>query len=228
MLASPSDKRRQPRFVVEGVHGKMTFASQVEVLNMSLSGAALKVDRRLNIGSEYLLKLEVQNKTISVKGVVVWSALDEMRKGPRGDNVPVYSAGMKFTDVLTRRLVELLEFIDENKLIGEKRLGGLRFRIHASGKALLDVPHPYEVKVISMRGMLIESERRMEIEQCCPMELSLEEPTSVAFTGRVAFCAEIAEEGRTVYQMGIEFVELLPNHRERLDAFIRLLSASSA
>lgn len=224
MQGSSSDKRRQPRFVVEGVNGKMTFASQVEILNMSLSGAALKVDRRLNIGTEYLLKLEVQNKTISVKGVVVWSALDEMRKGPHGDNMPVYSAGMRFTDVLTRRLVELLEFIDENKLIGEKRLGGLRFRVHASGKALLDVPQPYEVKVISLRGMLIESERRLQLEQCCPMELSLDEPTSFAFTGRVAFCAEIAEEGRTIYQMGIEFVELPTTDRARLDAFIRLLA----
>ena len=225
MQGSSSDKRRQPRFIVEGVHGKLTFASQVEILNMSLSGAALKVDRRLNIGTEYLLKLEVQDKTISVKGVVVWSALDEMRKGPHGDNTPVYSAGMRFTDVLTRRLVELLEFIDENKLIGEKRLGGLRFRIHASGKALLDVPQPYEVKVISLRGMLIESERRLELEQCCPMELSLEESASFAFTGRVAFCAEIAEEGRSVYQMGIEFVELPAADRARLDAFVRLLAA---
>ena len=32
MQGSSSDKRRQPRFVVEGVQGKLTFASQVEIL----------------------------------------------------------------------------------------------------------------------------------------------------------------------------------------------------
>src|SRR3974390_3774781 len=104
-----SDKRRQPRFLVEGLHGRMTFASQVEILNMSLSGVAIKVDRRLNIGAEYSPKLEVQERTVSVKGVIVWSVLSEMRKGPDGEDRVVYSAGMRFSDVMTPRHGELLE-----------------------------------------------------------------------------------------------------------------------
>ncbi len=218
------EHRRQPRFVVEGLHGRMTFASEVEIVNMSLSGVALKLGRRLNIGSEYMLKLEVNVKTLSVKGVIVWSALDAHKTGAQGEDVLVYSAGMKFTDMLTQRLSELVAFIDENKLIEEKRLGGLRFHIDAPGKALLDVPRPYHVKVISVRGMLIEADYRLDLEQHCPMEMTMQEgEPPLAFLGRVAFCgAPAASTG--LLQLGIEFLELPGADRNRLEAFIQSLA----
>jgi hypothetical protein len=221
---APSNKRRQPRFVVEGLHGKMTFAAEVEILNMSLSGCAMKLDHRLNIGAEYALKLEVQNKTMQVKGLVVWAALDERKKGPRGEDVLVYSAGMKFSDVLTQRLMELLAFIDENKLIEEKRLGGLRFYIDAPGKALLDVPRPYRVKVISLRGMLMEAGYELALESRCPMEMSMPDGPAIRFVGRVADCNRIAESGEATHQIGIEFVEMTPADLKRLDAFVNRLA----
>lgn len=221
---SDKDHRRQPRFVVEGLHGRMTFASEVEIVNMSLSGVALKLGRRLNIGSEYTLKLEVNDKTLSVKGVIVWSAIDERKSGALGEDVLVYSAGMKFTDVLTQRLMELVAFIDANKLIEEKRLGGLRFYIDAPGKALLDVPRPYHVKVISIRGMLIEADYRLEPEQRCPMEMTMQEgEPPLAFQGRVAFCGEPKVE-TGAHQLGIEFLDLSSADRNRLDAFIQSLA----
>jgi hypothetical protein len=201
----------------------MTFASEVEIVNMSLSGVALKLDRRLNIGSEYTLKLEVNERTLAVKGVIVWSALDDRRRNAKGEDVLVYSAGMKFTDVLTQRLIELVTFIDQNKLIEEKRLGGLRFYIDAPGKALLDVPRPYHVKVISIRGMLIEADYSLELEARCPMEMTMREgEPPLQFTGRVAFCGPAAGDGR--FQLGIEFLELTNADRQRLDAFIQFLA----
>lgn len=215
------EHRRQPRFTVEGVHGKMTFASKVDVLNMSLSGVALKVDRRLNIGAEYALKLDLPDRSLSVKGVVVWSALDEMKKNSRGEMVPVYSAGMRFTDVLTPRVTELLTFIDTNKGLPDKRLGGIRFRIEATGKALLDVPHLYQVKIISMSGMLIEAEQPLELERCCPMEVSLDSGNPILFEGRVAYVAEAGDSQQSLWHMGIEFGGISAADRRRLDAFIR-------
>ena len=75
------DKRREPRFVVEGLQGHMTFASEVEILNMSLSGVALRTDRRLVIGNEYQLRLEADGgHGLNLKGVVVWCALEARRK----------------------------------------------------------------------------------------------------------------------------------------------------
>jgi len=82
------NKRRHPRLVVEGVHGKMVFASQVEILNLSLGGVALTADRRLNIGGEYTLKLALAGETLDIKGIVVWSALSGLRKSGEGEGVP--------------------------------------------------------------------------------------------------------------------------------------------
>jgi len=220
------DNRRQPRFTVEGLHGHLTFASEVEILNMSLSGVALKLDRRLNIGADYTLKLEANDTTVAVRGVIVWAALDEVRKDATGQDAAVYSAGMRFTDVVTPRLAHLLEFIDRHKLIPDKRLGGVRFSINASGKALLDVPQPYRVKVISLRGMLIEADRPLEKEARCPMEINLDSGQPLVFEGRVAYREQVAQgSGPVFWHLGIEFLDMPPSDRARLDAFIGSLAA---
>lgn len=224
MTPEDRNKRRQPRFVVEGVHGRMVFASQVEVLNMSVSGVALTADRRLNIGTEYTLKLEVGDHELTVKGVVVWSTLSEIKKNAKGEEAPVYSAGMRFTDVLSQRLMELLTFIDSHKRIPENRLGGMRFHIDAPGRAQLAYPTAYRVKVISRSGMLIETDGILELESRYPMDVSLDDGDPIRFTGRVAFATEVEEDGRSLWDVGIEFLELDAGAAARLDGFIRSLS----
>ena len=56
------------------------------------------------------------------------------------------------------------------------------------------------------------------------MEMVLDEGEPIHFIGRIAFCAQVEEEGRTVWHMGIEFLEMQPADRERLDAFIKVLA----
>jgi hypothetical protein len=218
------NRRRSPRFVVEGVHGKLTFASQVDILNMSLGGVALLVDRRLNIGREYTLKLEVQDRAVAVQAVVVWSVLTEIRRSPTGEDIPVYSAGMKFLDVLTPRVLELVQFIDAHKIVEEHRLGGVRFHIDAPGKALLDVPHAYRVRVISSTGMLMESEHVLELDRVYPMEVALDPESPMRFSGRIASRQEKAGPGPVVYETGVEFMDITPDDRARLGRFIEALS----
>ena len=93
------EQRRAPRFVVEGIQGTMTSASQVEILNMSISGAAIRLDRNLRVGGEYSLRLELNDTVLAVKGLVVWSVLSEIQKGREDETKPFYSAGMKFKDI---------------------------------------------------------------------------------------------------------------------------------
>jgi hypothetical protein len=161
---------------------------------------------------------------VPVRGVVVWEALDGTRSR-FGEDVPVYTAGMRFTDVITPRVAQLLEFIDRTKLIPDKRLGGVRFALEATGKALLDTPQPYRVKVISLRGMMVESDRPLEVESRCPMEVSQGGGAPLHFTGRVAFCGPATDGGRDVYHLGIEFLEMAPADRERLDALVKSLGS---
>jgi Tfp pilus assembly protein PilZ len=218
------DKRRAPRFVVEGIHGTMTSASQVEILNMSISGAAIRVDRNLRVGGEYALRLEMSDTALVVKGVVVWSVLSEIQKGREDETKPFYSAGMKFKDLLSPRLMSLLEFIDEHKIVQENRLGGLRFHIDAPGKALLDVPTTYRVRVISMSGLLMETEQPLELRQTYPMEVALDNGEALKFSGRVAYCSAPTAAGATVYEIGVAFAEMAGGDRVRLASFVESLS----
>jgi len=223
------EQRRAPRFVVEGIHGTMTSASQVEILNMSISGAAIRLDRNLRVGGEYSLRLELNDTVLAVKGVVVWSVLSEIQKGREDETKPFYSAGMKFKDILSQRLMELLDFIDQHKIVQENRLGGLRFHIDAPGKALLDVPQGYRVRVISLSGLLMETEQPLEVRQTYPMEVTLETGEALRFTGRIAYCSDpspASDSAPKRYQVGVAFAEMTAADRARLSKFIESLSRS--
>ena len=219
------EHRLHARFTVEGVHGKMTLASHVDILNMSISGVAVKVDRALRVGGEYALNLQLQNKQITVHALVVWCVLGEIRKAGGGEALPVYSAGMKFTDVLSPKLMELITFIDRHKIVEEHRLGGLRVHIDAPGKALLDVPHAYRVKVISLSGMLIEMEEGLELDQVCPMEFSLKEGGEpIRFRGRIVYCVEAVDQDTRLHEIGVAFEDIDLEEKRRLAEFIERIS----
>lgn len=218
------NKRRHARFLVEGVQGRMVFASQVEILNLSLGGVAIKADRRLNIGGDYTLKLELAGEAVDIKGVVVWSVMSGVHKAGGADTVPEYSAGLRFKDVFTERVLKLMAFIDRHKVFEEHRVGGLRFRIDAPGKALLDTPEEYRVRLISRSGMLIETAHDLELERVYPMEISPGELPPIRFAGRVASVLAVSTGSPTRYEFGIEFLSLQPEDDDRLQAFIEALA----
>lgn len=218
------NKRHHPRFIVEGVQGRMVFASQVEVLNLSLGGVAIKADRRLNIGGEYTLKLELVGESVDIRGVVVWSVVSGMHKDGDSDTVPEYSAGLRFKDIFTERLLRLMAFIDRHKVFEEHRVGGLRFRIDAPGKALLDSPEEYRVRLISRSGMLIETQHALELDRVYPMEISPPGTEAIHFEGRVASAVEVGTESPALCEYGIEFVALPSDDDARLQAFIEALA----
>jgi hypothetical protein len=176
------------------------------------------------VGGEYSLRLELNDTVLAVKGVVVWSVLSEIQKGREDETKPFYSAGMKFKDVLSQRLMELLEFIDQHKIVQENRLGGLRFHIDAPGKALLDVPQSYRVRVISLSGLLMETDQALELRHDYPMDVTLESGDLLRFTGRVAYCGAPSEGAPKPYEIGVAFAEMTPADRARLARFIETLS----
>jgi PilZ domain len=218
------ERRRYPRFTVENIHGRLIAESEVDILNMSISGAAIKVERRLAMGAHYNLKLDRDGAVIGVETEVVWSVLTEFRKGDEGEEVPVYSAGLKFLDVLTPRIAELLSFIDEHKIIDEKRLGGLRMHIDAPGKASLDYPEGYQVLVLSRTGMLIETHHVVTVDGICAMEITLPGGgESLRFSGRVVTVKEGSDEQRPRREIGIEFVDMPEADGARLAKYLEKL-----
>jgi len=234
MKSEEQDNRRFRRFTVDvmEINSKLILANEVEILDVSLGGVSVRADRRLNIGNEYTLKMEDRAKSISLKGTVVWSILSDVRKGPGGEMIPIYTAGMKFMDMSDERAAALTDFIEGHKEgyfqqnemyeLGDLRLN-IRFNINAPERAVLDCPESYKVKKLSLSGMLIESSKELEVEGRFPMEVSFPDETLVTFNGRVASCLVTKDAEDKNFDVGIEFTEMSKKDAKRLKEFIGML-----
>lgn len=226
-MSGKERRRRHPRFTVEDIRGHLVLAAKVEVLNLSLGGVAIRADRRLNIGSEYTLKLEMGDRFIAMQGIVVWSVLSGLRRAG-GEDAPQYSAGLKFTGVIDEKVQGLIEFIDEHRIVEEHRLAGLRFQVEAPGKAVLDSLESYRVRLISLSGMLIEADRGLDVDRVYAMYFQPSGGSRVAFAGRVASCAqEGAGGGPRCYRIGVAFVDMSGPDRQRLQSLVDSLTQGS-
>lgn len=228
------EKRRYKRFVVEilEINTRLTFARNVKIINISIGGVSLRADKQLNIGSEYTLRIDGKGKTLSLKGVVVWCQLSESLKDPSGNVIPLYRAGIKFTDAGKEKSNEIAGFIkahmkDISKQVDVADMKGtrvhLRFLIEDPDSAILDVREQCRAKKIGLGGMLIESDHPIESESKYPMEIVIAEDRSIRFTGRVASCVPVKKGDRVRYDIGIEFLDLSERNRGLLHEFIRLL-----
>ncbi len=214
------------------INGRMVFADNVTILDISAGGVSLKADRRLNIGNKYTLKLEDEENVLTVTGTIVWSVLSETREVPGGDIVPVYTAGMKFTDVSGEKSSEIINFIETNKqkvyesvdLSGRSGLRhNVRVHINDPEKSSLNFSESYRAKILSLSGMLIESDHPLNIESILPMEITLPEYGAVGFMGRVASCRLIKDIEHGHFDMGIEFMDMSGEGEEKLREFILML-----
>jgi c-di-GMP-binding flagellar brake protein YcgR len=225
------ERRKHRRFLIEGmdIHCKMMFATEVRLLNISFGGAALSLSEKLNMGGEYTLKIESEESLVTVPGIVVWEKMVELNKNERGEMVPRYEVGIQFKDVFTYKGSELIDFIESNIL--EKqfkvRLKGLRVNIVEPEKAtILGYHKHYSVKMISLGGMLLETDLKLEVDNKFHMELLFpEDNEQVQLLGRVAYCAEISGKMPRRYDAGIEFLEMGETGKKKIKEFITLLES---
>jgi hypothetical protein len=226
------EKRKYIRFRGDApkIHGKMVLARKVEIVDISVDGVALKADRRLDIGREYLIQLEYERNSVDVKGVVVRSSLSGSEKRGDADLVPIYTAGLMFKEGTTEKVAHFLKAINlgnkEEVPVTTDRRRNVRFRIITTGDAVLSFPIDYKVIKISLTGMLIHTDQALEKESLVPMELSIHEREAITFKGRVALCRPFYDIGGTHYKIGVEFLHLRDEDREVLKSFIDYLAAT--
>lgn len=214
--------RRYDRFSVEGINCAILSATEVEILNMSLGGIALLANGRLDMGKEYTLKLEEGGRICAIRGTIVWSVLSGTRRNSRGEMVPLYKAGLRFKDVQSEKMNEILDFIEHHKRSPEQRLI-MRFDVRSPEKATLNASERYRVQKVSLSGLLLESGQPFLVEQVLAMELAIGEGRILSFRGRIASCVEFEGGREPSYQVGIEFLELPETSREALRKFINSL-----
>lgn len=172
---------------------------------------------------EYTFKVRYKDTYLALKGCVVWAILISKEKKDTKAFVPVYRAGIKFTNALSEKANLLQNFIEENKVKTlETRLGGVRFEIANSEDVKVDLPRKYETKRVSLSGMLIETGYPLDLDSQHGIELFLNE-NIMHFTGRVAYCETIGTDEASRYDIGIEFIEMSDSDRKFLKDFLDTL-----
>lgn len=218
--------RRHKRYGLDliDVKGKMSLSEKVEILDISLGGVALKVDRKLYPGREYSINLQDKGKTLKVSGIIVRSELSGMEARNNGQSVSIYAAAMQFNDDSADQVSDFLKSIvqEQNEtapLLEERRLN-VRLQITDPRENILRYPEHFKVKTISLCGMLIQTGQALEIESRIPMGLSLSDGTTVNFIGRVVSCHMKEDEGQIRFDIGSEFIDLKDKDKTLLQTFI--------
>ncbi len=230
------ERRRHKRYKVRDARmsGEMVCLREAQIVDMSVSGIALKVDKQLRVGREYLLNLQGNGSVITVKAEVVRSTLIESKVSQSGDVVPLYLVGMAFRNINDEVRENLEEFINTRK-IEEKRTGNgkerdgseaqARFRVDAA-TTVLDLKTRCEVKVLSLCGMLIESQNTAGINDTLRMTISLAHGRNVDISGRVVSCRALPHRGER-YEIAIEFMEFSGDGKEILREFLDSIDRES-
>lgn len=223
------ERRRYKRLITEGlgIQCKMQFHTNVELLNISSSGASISLDRRLNMGDEYSLHIDCKDSSILLKGRIVWEKIAGSKRNEKGEIVPIYEAGIRFDNVMTEKGLEIIDFIEKN-LAPHKfktRLRGVRVEIANRDKTTItDYHKSYYVLKISSGGMLLEADEQLDVDREYNMELNLlEREGSIRFVGRVASVIEIPDKSSFRYETGIEIMDISEEDLSRLKEFINYL-----
>jgi PilZ domain-containing protein len=132
------DKRKHRRFALNSTdnNGRMLSASYVRVLDISISGVSFEADRRLNMGQEYTLQLKKDGKGMALKGIIVWSSVVGSKGDDKGNIIPIYRAGMKFT-IVSQEVIDFIEIRRHETNEGDEKIEDYKFDIE--GLDMLDV-----------------------------------------------------------------------------------------
>ncbi len=227
MAKGSSENRKFRRYDVDSVHGKMAYLSDINILNISMDGAAIATTQRLSLDREYALKLNYENSSLTLRGKIVWSVLSHSKTLQNGEVVPVYKAGVKFTNVLTDAATSLISYIEKSRTSDmEKRILGVRFKVRQPDNAMITMPCEYEIRRISLSGMLIVSDTAHAIDSEHEMEIQLD-GTPVTVVGRIANLAEIKGEGAAKYDIGVEFVNIKEEELKVLTSYLDAIESGT-
>jgi len=221
-------ERRYPRYAVRemDVRAHLLFAEEIDLCNLSLSGACVRTLEEPHLGEKCLLRIRDEKISRAIRCLVIWkreiSSNDSTNKK--------YTAGLKFYDMASDDIVLLKDYMRNSGTPIETEISDdfspslLRFSFATSTKAVLKCPRALNVKTISLGGMLIESERAPKIEGRYLMKLPLpRESKPIRIKGRVACVIPWKESRNPRFDIGVEFLTMDEPDKVRLNSFIQSL-----
>jgi hypothetical protein len=222
------NNRKHERLSSKGlnIHCKVHFTTEIDLINISNSGALVSLVKPLHIGQRYTLHIRHDDKEISLTGVVVWERLVGSKANEEGEIVPLYKAGMKFDSILTKKGSELINFIETSFLPKEfkSRLSGIRVEVFDSESTISEDHKKFDILKISPTGFLMETSPQLMVGSKHAMEMNLPgEKEPIKFIGKVASTRQIPGRDPSAFEAGIEIEEITDEHRARLEAMLSSL-----
>lgn len=201
-----NERRRSPRFNPEGVEGTLRLTSKAEVLNLSLTGMAIRTSAHLGAGQRCGIRLSDGHRNVRLGTTVVWSKLVALRKRRSSETTPVYEAGLALDEMLSRQAQQFLALLRTSSgAAPETRLSG-RFEPPADRPADLLAASRFLVRTISPNGMLVETDAFLDLSAEVTLDLWLARQ-AITVRARVAYVEELSgRPGKR--RMGLEFVDL--------------------
>lgn len=214
------------------IGAEMFFGINIRVIDMSVNGIALEVDRQLRVGKVFLMNFYDGDKTISVKAEVVRSEVTDSASVASGDGTLAYTVGMKFRELTAATMQNIAAFIakhkvDDKKIVSYCMLNGIRvndrLQIDPAEKNVLDVVNPCRIKGLSLSRMLIESEEEIDLYETVRMKISLREGDTISVLGSAVSCRAMGSDPE-LYTIEIEFTDISAEDRVKLKALLEEIS----
>ncbi len=225
--------RKHKRFNLDVIDlsSKVSLISQVDIIDISLGGAALKVDRKLNIGKECLVMLEYKQKRVNAKGTVVRSELIGIEEKADGETITIYSVGLSFTDESAGKVKDFLSLIDTNKktqmpVQADSLHHDVRFSIITSSEKVLNLPTNFGVQDISQKGIIIHTDLQLKTDSVVLLELSIDAFEPASFVGKVVSSRMVRDKTMSYYSIRVEFSKLTDRSRSLLVKFIDFVKSN--
>lgn len=218
------EKRKFKRVRLDLVEmgGTMMIIDPVEIVNISFGGAFIRTAYQLKVGKDYLMTLVTDGNRAELRCSIVHSGRTAHEEKTR-TKAAAYSSGIKFKNGQDALIADFLKSLSSKNVpkataAPDQRLS-VRFRITLPLEIALSHSARFNVKTISLGGMLIESDRALEINSLLPMGLSLSPDVWINFDGRIASC-NATDISRELYDIGVAFTRLNDKDRLQLKAFI--------
>ncbi len=213
-----SSRRRFRRYDVKGVDGAFVVRINVNVINLSAAGMAIETDNTLVVGRSYTFQINQNNRGMEVSGRVIWCVLGKTQR-LEGGFAPIFRAGVQFEDVLSETTLQLQRLIEDSAVLdpGAQIFG--RFVADMSGVVDAESQAQFEVKRISLSGMLVDLDFRPRKDEVIPFEITLGDRPFRGH-GRIAYVDPYPKKDLARYRVGVEFALLSDLARECLEEFI--------
>ena len=220
-------RRRNRRYDVSNIEGCLVVRIDVNVTNLSLAGMAIETRNTLIVGRPYLFRIRRDDKTVDINGRVMWCVLSSTLQFDK-EVVPVFRAGIHFDDILDSDTLNLQKLIERSGEFDTGEAVRGRFVALYDGSVGGDEQAVFEVKKVSLSGMLVETDCAPRKDEVVPFEVHLGDDLFSGH-GRIAYIDPFTNaRGEQRFRLGIEHTLLSDRAQSVLEQFVAQLVTEEA